>query len=170
MSTKRRHSRLIAALTGINSRAIFKGLYFDSERFPGAFEQVIRAMDQIEASPAVYEDGAMTLSRAVTTISYLHRVKGIKVFFFDRKELFDLSGIDAKGEDAVAYFMNRLRRLAKDLGIQLFIAGQLRKEYVKNATEGQAHEELMLSERLRRCKRQRKCLMVYSPEKYGNIA
>jgi hypothetical protein len=54
-------------------------------------------MDQIEASPAVYEDGAMTLSRAVTTISYLHRVKGIKVFFFDRKELFDLSGIDAKG-------------------------------------------------------------------------
>jgi replicative DNA helicase len=165
MSTKRRHSRLIAALTGINSRAIFKGLYFDSERFPGAFEQVIRAMDQIEASPAVYEDGAMTLSRAVTTISYLHRVKGIKVFFFDRKELFDLSGIDAKGEDAVAYFMNRLRRLAKDLGIQLFIAGQLRKEYVKNAGSKPTKADVIGTSATMQAATQ--VLLVYSPEKYG---
>jgi replicative DNA helicase len=137
MDKRRRMARMVASMTGINSRAVFKGMYYDADKFPGAFEQVVVATDEIESAGAVFEDGPMTLSRAVTTITYLHRTQGIKIFFFDRKELFDLSGIDEKGDAAVAVFVNRLRTLCKDIGVQIFICAQIRKAAYEKLRQGQ---------------------------------
>jgi replicative DNA helicase len=61
--------------------------------------------------------------------------------------------------------MNRLRRLAKDLGIQLFIAGQLRKEYVKNAGSKPTKADVIGTSATMQAATQ--VLLVYSPEKYG---
>jgi hypothetical protein len=49
MDKRRRMARMVASMTGINSRAVFKGMYYDADKFPGAFEQVVVATDEIEA-------------------------------------------------------------------------------------------------------------------------
>ena len=133
LSETRQLHRNLAAETGINSRVIARGGYYDAEKYPDGFTRIDAAAQRIAAVGHVFESGPMTLGRILTTISYHYRVKGVRVFLFDRKELFSVDTRHGNSDEAIGNILSRMRALVSELGGGcVFVASQVRKSHESN--------------------------------------
>lgn len=164
MTAKRSLSRLIGAGTSLNTRLIFKGGYHDETKFPGAVQEVNAYSDQIRDSGIEFLDGEMTFNRLCSVVSY-YRKRGVKLFFFDRVELFSTAGLDARGDEAKAMFMAKIRSLAAATDSYIVVVSQLRKGVSDNFQGRPTANDLLGTGAISQSATQ--IIFTYNPMKYG---
>ena len=166
LSPDRQLHRLLAAETGINSRVIAKGGYYNEQEYPGGLAKIDAAAERIQKAGHIFESGSMTLTRLLTTVSYHYRVNGVRVFLFDRKELFTLTGKSGNSDAEIGMILARLRALMTELKDACsFVASQVRKEHMKNPGSRPTLADVIGAGEVTASSTA--VMMVYRPEYYG---
>lgn len=124
---------LLGALTKTNKRAIEKGAYLTDEKLvkENKAEQVKAYSKKIVETGHVFLTGEMDEARLFSTITYQYYVNGIKIFLFDRKELFSVDGMN-DDDKSIGMLLSKIRTLATNLGVWVGVASQVTKGHLKN--------------------------------------
>lgn len=128
-------ARYLAAQSGVRTRSIEKGQYWDPAK-ESMRKAVSGAMDNAEGQNIYLSDAPLSLPAAISDINYYYHRYGVKRFLFDRVGLFD-EVVNAKQNDVKMrdVVIASLRRVANVLGIGVIIFSQLTKEAEKSESK-----------------------------------
>jgi len=127
LTKEQQASRVIASFSGVNALRIAAGRYLNDESDK---KNVDYSVEKIIDKSISLDFGDMGLQKLSSTIINLHKTRGIKVFLFDRLELFDLTIAGRNQEDtAKGMYTTKLRKLANEFGLTIVLAAQLRKSF-----------------------------------------
>ena len=128
-------ARFLAAQSGVRTRSIEKGEYWDTER-KSLRSAVDSAIETAKGKKLYLSDGPLSLPGVIADINFYYHRHNVKRFLFDRVGLFDevvnSSNGDVKARDTV---IASLRRVANVLGIGIVIYSQLTKEAEKTESK-----------------------------------
>lgn len=124
LSSEARVTRLLSLKSGVNNLKIRSGAIYKNEP---AIKAVRQAADDLVDKNIFFDDSVMDMRRFVSVITTHNRKHGVKIFVFDRIELFDPAHTKGDKEKAKEDFCIKARSLAKQLNIIIIILCQLRK-------------------------------------------
>ena len=127
--------RLISMHTGVHSRLIERGAYFDNG-YEEERDKIEKAMLEIgERSNIIFSQGKMNLQIMRSKIISYIKLHGIGVFMFDRVELFEevINTSDMGKRAAVSdRVTGTARALANEFNVVIILMGQMTKEVEGN--------------------------------------
>ncbi len=155
-------ARLVAALTGLSTRAQIESGKFLHE--PENQRNVMAALDRINESRLLIDDGELSIPKMTAVINYQFYVNGVRFFMFDRIGLFKEVVGASDDYRARMTVTSAMRKIANTLGVVIIAYSQVNTEAEKTAHKRPLAQHIFGG--IGAQSNATKCIMLYRPEMY----